>query len=78
MIKKLEADMENVRNFTRAGLFISRLYPKVRELRQFQNCDKTENTMFTIFTSLHHVYLINPKKTTNKTQQQSQIGAWLR
>ena len=30
-----EADMENVRNFTRAGLFISRFYPKVHELRQF-------------------------------------------
>ena len=34
-------DMENVQNFTRAGLFISRFYPKVRELRQFQNRDKT-------------------------------------
>ena len=59
--KKLEADMENVRNFTRAGLFISKLYPKVRELRQFQNCDKTANTMLTIFTFSRHVYLINPK-----------------
>ena len=29
------ADMENVRNFTRAGLFVSRFYPKLRELRQF-------------------------------------------
>ena len=35
------SDMENVRNFTRAGLFISRLYPKVRELCQFLNRDKT-------------------------------------
>ena len=33
--------MENVRNFTQAGLLISRFYPKVRELRQFQNCNKT-------------------------------------
>ena len=31
----LAADMENVQNFTRAGLFVSRFYPKVRELRQF-------------------------------------------
>ena len=30
----LVADMENVQNFTRAGLFVSRFYPKVRELRQ--------------------------------------------
>ena len=36
-----QSDMENVQNFTRAGLLISRFYPKVRELRQFQNCDKT-------------------------------------
>ena len=28
-------DMENVRNFTRAGLLVSRFYPKVRELCQF-------------------------------------------
>ena len=35
------ADMENVQHFTQAGLFISRFYPKVRELRQFQNCNKT-------------------------------------
>ena len=35
------ADMENARNFTRAGFFISRFYPKVRELRQYQNRDKT-------------------------------------
>ena len=34
------ADIKNVRNFSRAGLFISRFYPKARELRQFQNCDK--------------------------------------
>ena len=34
-------DMENNRKFTRAGLFISRFYPKLRELRQFQNRDKT-------------------------------------
>ena len=33
--------MENVRNFTRAGLFVSRFHPKVRELRQFWNRDKT-------------------------------------
>ena len=32
--------LENVRNFTRAGLLISRFYSKVRELRQFQNRDK--------------------------------------
>ena len=30
-----QSDMENVQNFTRAGLFISRFYPKVRELSQF-------------------------------------------
>ena len=36
-----EADMENIRNFIWAGLFISRFYPKVCELHQFQNCDKT-------------------------------------
>ena len=35
------SDMENVRNFTRAGFFNSRFYPKVCELRQFQNRDKT-------------------------------------
>ena len=35
------ADIKNFRNFTQAGLFISRFYPKARELRQFQNCDKT-------------------------------------
>ena len=35
------ADMENVRNFTRAGLLFSRFYPKVRELRQFWKRDKT-------------------------------------
>ena len=29
------ADMENVQNFTRAGLFFSRFYSKVRKLRQF-------------------------------------------
>ena len=29
------ADMENVRNFTLAGLFVSRFYPRVRELCQF-------------------------------------------
>ena len=29
------ADTENVQNFTQAGLFVSRFYPKVRELRQF-------------------------------------------
>ena len=31
--KSEEADMENVQNFTRAGLFVSRFYPKVRKLR---------------------------------------------
>ena len=31
------ADIKNFRNFTRAGLFISRFYSKAREL---QNCDK--------------------------------------
>ena len=36
-----QSDMENVQNFTRAELFIFRFYPKVRELRQFKNCDKT-------------------------------------
>ena len=35
------ADMENVRNFTRTELFISRFYQKVHELRKFQNRDKT-------------------------------------
>ena len=33
--------MENFKNFTRAGFFISRFYPKVRESRQSQNRDKT-------------------------------------
>ena len=32
---------EIVRNFTGAGFFISKLYPKVSELRQFCNCNKT-------------------------------------
>ena len=37
------------------------------------------NMMFTAFTSLHHVYLIITTTTkTNKTQRESQIGAWLR
>ena len=36
-----KTDMENVRNFTQAGYFISRFYPKVRELHQLQKRDKT-------------------------------------
>ena len=35
------ADLENVRNFTQAGFFISSFCPKVRELCQLQNCLKT-------------------------------------
>ena len=31
----LSLDMGNVQKFSRAGFFISRFYPKVRELRQF-------------------------------------------
>ena len=34
------------------------------------------NTMFNTFTSLHHVYLIITKR--NRTQQESQNGAWFR
>ena len=34
-------DMEKVQNFTRAAFFVSRFYPKVRELLQFWNRDKT-------------------------------------
>jgi len=34
-------DMENVRNFTQSGFFISKLYPKVRELCLFLICNKT-------------------------------------
>ena len=41
-----------------------------------KQCDLGANTIFTTFTYLHNVYLITTKK--NKTQQQSQIGAWLR
>ena len=42
-------------------------------------CNLGANMMFTAFTSLHHVYLIITTTTkTNKTQQESQIGAWLR
>ena len=36
-----DTNMENVQKFTQAGLFISKFYPKVRELCQFENCDKT-------------------------------------
>ena len=36
-----ETDMENVQKITQAVLFISRFYPKVRELRQFLNREKT-------------------------------------
>ncbi len=72
--------MEDVQIFTRAGLFISRFYSRVRELQQFQIATKqhnlSANTMLTTFTSLHHVYLIT--KTPKKEQQESQIGAWLR
>ena len=64
---RCNSDMENVRNFTQAGLFVSRFYPKVRELRKFWDRDKTAylsaNTMFTTFTSLHHVHLIITKKS---------------
>ena len=44
-----EADMENVRNFTLAGF-----YPKVGELQQFQNCNKTAQ-----FKCKYNVYNIN-------------------
>ena len=37
---KLETDMENIWNLTRAGFFISKFYLKVRELRQFHSSDK--------------------------------------
>ena len=37
------------------------------------------NTMFTVFTSLHHDYFIITTTTKpNKIQEESQIGAWLR
>ena len=39
--------------------------------------NSSANKMFTTFTSLHHVYLMITT-TKNKTQQESQIGAWLR
>ena len=72
--------MEIVQNFTRAGLFISRFYPKVCELCPIQiwtkQCNLSANTMLTTFTSLHHVYQIFIH--TKKTQQKLQIGAWLR
>ena len=46
--------MENVQTFTRAGLYISKFYPEVRELGQLQNCDKKRNlsvnSIFTTFT----------------------------
>ena len=52
------ADMENVRNFTQVGFLISRFYPKVHELRQFQNRDKQRNlsaiTMHTALISLNN------------------------
>ena len=44
-------EMQNVKKITRAGLFISRFYPKVRGLRQFkkgiQQRKLGENTMLT-------------------------------
>ena len=56
------SDMENVRNFTRAGLFISGFYPKVVNYVNFKietkQCNLGANTMFKTFTSLHHVYFI--------------------
>ena len=36
-----DADMENVRNVTKLRLFIYRFYPKVCELHQYQNLNKT-------------------------------------
>ena len=32
--------MENVQKLTRERFFILKFYPKVRELQQFQNCDR--------------------------------------
>ena len=54
-------------NLFRAGLFITRFYPKVCELRQFQitkkQCNLRANTMFKTFTSLHNVYQKITKQT---------------
>ena len=36
MINEL-SEMENVRHFTLAGFFISKVYPKVRGIHQFHN-----------------------------------------
>ena len=61
------------------GLF-SDFYPKVRELDQFQNCDKT--AQFKCKYNVYNIYIFTPclfndyKK--NKTQQESQTGTWLR
>ena len=35
-----ESDMENARNFTRAGFFIFKFYPNVREIHQIHNREK--------------------------------------
>ena len=77
--------MQNVRNFTRAGLFISKFYPKVHELRQLKKIatkhrNLSANTMFATFTSMHHVNKTIKKNYIQKThnlklQQESPIGA---
>merc|ERR1712008_188395 len=36
----VQADMENARNFTRAGFIIFKFYPNVREIHQIHNCEK--------------------------------------
>ena len=52
----MQSDMENVRNFTRVGLFITKFYPKVPELRQFQNCNKTE--FFYCHNNVYNIYIL--------------------
>ena len=54
--------MQNDINFTRLGLFISRFYPKVCELRQFQNRDKTAQTRCKYNVYNIYIWVIIPRQ----------------
>ena len=50
-----DADMENVRNVTKLRLFIYRFYPKVCELHQYQNLNKTAS--FNCKYNVNNIYI---------------------
>ena len=75
--------MENVRHFTEQDCSFPDFTQKCVIYVNFKIATKQpnlgKNSMFTTFTSLHPVFFNNYKnKKPNRTQQESQIGAWLR